>query len=141
MKEPIKLIVSGETPSKKNSRITLRNGRTIPSKRYTEWHRNAVAELSGQWLEYGFGTIEREVRIYLHFFHSDNRRRDSDNGVSSIFDTLQDCGIISDDRWQIIRNFKVENSKSTIARCELEIMEIESDDTALKNLTDARGLP
>ena len=122
---PIFLCIQGETPAKKNCRITLPNGRTIPSKRYRAWHSAALFQLESQWSEKQKDTIEREVRINLHFFHSDNRRRDSDNGVSSIFDTLQDAHILSDDRWQIIKEFSVKNSKSTDARCEIEILELE----------------
>ena len=35
------IIIPLETPSKKNSRITLKNGRTIPNKKYSEWHKKA----------------------------------------------------------------------------------------------------
>jgi Holliday junction resolvase RusA-like endonuclease len=125
MLSPITLNVQGETPAKKNSRITLPNGKTIPSKRYREWHSGAIYQLQKQWGELNRSPFEGEIRVYLHFFHSDNRRRDSDNGVSSIFDTLQDAGIIADDRWQIVREFSVKNYKSDFARCEIKIMEIE----------------
>ena len=126
MLEPIKLIIQGETPAKKNSRITLKNGRTIPSKRYREWHSAALFQLESQWKKIEHDTFEQEVKINLHFYHEDNRRRDSDNGVSSIFDTLQDSYILSDDRWQIVKEFSVKNSKSDNARCEIEIMELET---------------
>lgn len=121
MIEPIELVITGETPAKKNSRITLRNGKTIPSRRYQEWHRRAVNELKSQ---FNRGPLDCDLKINLCFFHSDNRRRDSDNGVSSIFDTLQDAGIITDDRWQIIRTFSVHNYKASEARCEITIQEI-----------------
>ena len=125
MTEPITLTIQGETPAKKNSRITLPNGRTIPSKRYRAWHSGALSQLERQWPAFSRGPFEREIRVYLRFYHADNRRRDSDNGVSSIFDTLQDAGIISDDRWQIVREFSVRNYKADSARCEIKIMEIE----------------
>lgn len=125
MTEPITLTIQGETPAKKNSRITLPNGRTIPSKRYRDWHSGALSQLERQWPDFNRGTFEREIRVYFRFYHADNRRRDSDNGVSSIFDTLQDAGIITDDRWQIVREFSVKNYKSDFARCEIKIMEIE----------------
>ena len=124
MIEPVYFSILGETPAKKNSRITLSNGRTIPSKRYRAWHSAALFQLEQQWKDKGRTTFENEVHVNLHFFHEDNRRRDSDNGVSSIFDTLQDAGIISDDRWQIVKEFSVKNTKATEARCEIEIIEI-----------------
>lgn len=125
MIQPICLCVLGETPAKKNSRITLPNGRTIPSKRYRAWNSAAKFQLESQWKEKGHGTFENEIRINMHFYHGDNRRRDSDNGVSSIFDTLQDAGILADDRWQIVKEFSVKNSKADEPRCEIEILELE----------------
>lgn len=88
MTEPITLTIQGETPAKKNSRITLPNGRTIPSKRYRDWHSGALSQLERQWPAFNRETFEREIRVYFRFYHADNRRRDSDNGVSSVFDTL-----------------------------------------------------
>ena len=121
---PVYFTVHGETPAKKNSRITLRNGKSIPSKRYTQWHKDAVFELRRQMAEMDRPfPIDTSVSITLIFCHSDNRRRDSDNGTSSIFDTLQDAGILSDDRWQIIRRFKVLNVKAIAPKCEIEISE------------------
>lgn len=125
MIQPLYFCVLGETPAKKNSRIVLPNGKNIPGKNYKLWHSAALSQLERQWQEKGFSTIEREVKINLHFFHKDNRRRDSDNGVSSIFDTLQDAKILADDRWQIVKEFSVKNSKSDTPRCEIEIMELE----------------
>lgn len=125
MTEPICFSISGETPAKKNSRITLPNGRTIPSKRYRDWHSAALFQLEEQWKDMKREMFNGEIRVYLHFYHADNRRRDSDNGVSSIFDTLQDAGIISDDRWQIIKEFSVKNYKADFPRCEIKIIEIE----------------
>ncbi len=121
---PIYFVIHGETPAKKNSRITLKNGRTIPSKRYTQWHKDAVFELKRQMYEMDREfPIDTPVSVTLIFCHADNRRRDSDNGTSSIFDTLQDAGILADDRWQIIRRFKVLNIKAELAKCEIEITE------------------
>lgn len=126
MIEPIYLCIRGETPAKKNSRITLKNGRTIPSKRYRAWHSAALFQLDEQWKNKNHDCFEKEIKVNFHFFHGDNRRRDSDNGVSSIFDTLQDAGIISDDRWQIVKEFSVKNSKSDVPRCEIKIIELET---------------
>lgn len=121
---PVYLTLFGETPAKKNSRISLRNGKSIPSKRYQEWHKDAVFQLIRQARDYERPfPIDTSVYITLIFVHADNRRRDSDNGTSSIFDTLQDAGILSDDCWQIIRGFKVLNKKGESARCEIEIVE------------------
>ena len=45
----------------------------------------------------------------MAFIHGDLRRRDSDNGTSSILDLLTDCGVIEDDNWQIVRELVIEN--------------------------------
>ncbi|MBQ0003584.1 MAG: hypothetical protein KBT21_08595 [Treponema sp.] len=110
MIKPFKFVIYGETPAKKNR----------------EWHDKAVQQLALQW-DLDSEPIETKTAITLHFFHGDNRRRGSDNGTSSIFDTLQDAGILSDDCWQIIRKYKVINElcSKDDARCEIEIMEIE----------------
>lgn len=103
-----KFVLSGETPPKKNSRITLRNGRTIPSKRYTEWHSNAIAELL--WQKRPELPLKDRYIIRFHFIHGDLRRRDSDNQVSSVLDVLQDSQIIIDDSWQIVEQIEIRNS-------------------------------
>ena len=87
-----RFIITGETPAKKNSRIVLKNGRNIPSERYRKWHTEAMIEINSQLLllkkEKEAMPIEREIRIKMTFYHGDNRRRDSDNGASSILDPV-----------------------------------------------------
>ena len=102
-------ILQGETPAKKNSRINLKNGRSIPSKRYRDWHEVALAQLRLQ-LPEDMQTIESPCQIVLFFTHGDLRRRDSDNGCSSIMDLLVDAGVLKDDNWQIVRQINVTNS-------------------------------
>ena len=100
--------ITGETPAKKNSRINLRNGVSIPSKRYTQWHDGALSELLQQTRP--DSPIDYPVLIHLAFTHGDLRRRDSDNGCSSILDLLQDSTILSDDNWQIVRDIAICNT-------------------------------
>lgn len=123
----IRFIINSETPAKKNSRIVLRNGRNIPSKKYQEWHKDATeqihrqAELQSAEL-FPMVPITEEISVVLTFYHGDQRRRDSDNGTSSILDLLTDCGIIIDDKWQIVREIKVRNYyEKNEARCVIEI--------------------
>ena len=99
--------ILGETPSKKNSRITLKNGMNIPSKCYRNWHKDAELQIKKQAIPEK--PIDSPVVVYLEFVHGDRRRRDSDNGTSSIMDLLQDCKVISDDNWQIIQTIIVTN--------------------------------
>lgn len=107
------LTLHSETPAKKNSRITLPNGRTIPSKQYRSWHGGAMSEIELQMMckrgEQMKIPIDYPISITISFTHGDLRRRDSDNSVSSILDLLQDCGILADDNWQIVREINVRN--------------------------------
>lgn len=97
-----------ETPSKKNSRVVdRRTGRTFPNKIYTEWHRMAAIWLKAT---YDLPRLEkRPYSVYMGFCHGDRRRRDSDNGVSSIFDLLVDLHVLPDDCWEVVRKISVEN--------------------------------
>ena len=123
MIQPVFFTVKGETPAKKNSRITLRNGRTIPSAKFRQWHVVALAQLEIQCGKLPpFDPIAYPVTISLDFYHSDNRRRDSDNGTSSILDLLQDACILKDDCWQIVRTLKIRNHKADEARCDISIL-------------------
>lgn len=99
-------IIHGETPSKKNSRINLPNGVSIPNERYREWHDMAQGQLMRQKRP---GKPLEVVSIDLLFIHGDKRNRDSDNQLSSIFDLLQDCKIIKNDSWQNIPHYAVDN--------------------------------
>ena len=99
------LVIRGETPSKKNSRINTRSGRSFPSKRYTEWLNSALAQVIEQTAEaYARGStlrFEKSSRLSLTvtFYHGDLRRRDSDNQLSSILDMLVDAQVLADDDW------------------------------------------
>ena len=95
-------ILQGSVPSKKNSRINTYNGRSFPSKAYTEWHANAGAQL----LEQGIVNFTK-VELDIQFEFRTNRRTDLDNKLSSILDLLVDMGIIEDDRWQIVGDMRI----------------------------------
>lgn len=116
--------VEGETPAKKNSRIVLRNGRNIPSKRYQDWHNSAVEQIKLLHIVPD-NPIDYPVLIHLSFVHGDLRRRDSDNGCSSVMDLLVDAGVLADDNWQIVRDIGINNTyKKNDAYCEITIQEI-----------------
>lgn len=116
--------IEGETPAKKNSRIVLKNGRNIPSKRYQKWHQSAVmqVQLLGEKPD---NPIDYPVLVHLKFTHGDLRRRDSDNGCSSIMDMLVDEGVLSDDNWQIVKDIGISNEyRKNDAFCEVTIQEL-----------------
>ena len=127
MQEVFYFELDGETPAKKNSRITLPNGRTIPSKKFQDWHKASMVQLSLQ--RKPIKPIDVPVAITLSFYHGDLRRRDSDNGTSSIMDLLVDAKILSDDNWQIVRQIDVFNYyEKNRARCRVTITAKEDSD-------------
>lgn len=117
-----------DTPSKKNSRVTdTRTGRTFPNKRFTEWHKAAAL-----WLKthYRCDRIEGPVNVMLSFVHPTKRRKDADNGTSSIFDLLVDVGILADDCWTVVVSHSVTNAyEKGNALCTVEIENADSGGT------------
>lgn len=122
----MKITLQGETPSKKNSRINTRSGRSFPNQRYTKWHDGVVSELNYLLLTKQIQSFKDvKVKLEVTFYHGDLVRRDSDNQLSSILDTLVDAKILEDDNWKIIpRKIINDEFDKNNARCEIEIEEI-----------------
>ena len=96
-----------------------------------EWHTAAKMFLTQQMRGKVFG----ECYIIMVFTHSDKRKRDADNGVSSIFDTLKDAQIIEDDNWQIIKSHHVFNTYcKDKPNCEIRIYMANEGNEYLKDL-------
>lgn len=95
--------LSGNIPSKKNSRIITRTGLSIPGKAYMEWHDKAIEEVKLQ----GLVEFKKPVLIQGDFYFGDNIRRDLDNRIQSILDMFTDIGIIQDDRWQCVPEIRI----------------------------------
>lgn len=117
------LYIDGETPSKKNSRINLKNGRSFPSKRYQQWHEVARLQILAQLRKQNIDSpINEPSRVSITFVHGDLVRRDSDNATSSILDLLMDCKVIEDDNWKIVRELHIINGfVKGKSRCKVEI--------------------
>lgn len=115
--------IIGETPAKKNSRvINTKTGRSFPSKTYTAWHKDALLQIMGKRPK---EPINKPVLVHLVFTHGDYRRRDSDNGCSSIMDLLTDAGVLIDDNWQIVRDIAITNRyEKNAPKCEITIQEL-----------------
>lgn len=117
-----KFLLSGETPSKKNSRRTLSNGKTIPSKGFMIWHEQHYFELVKQ--KKPTVPLNRNLFIKMKFVHGDLVRRDSDNQATSVLDLLKDIQIIEDDNWRIVSKIEIENLyEKGKSRCLVEITE------------------
>ena len=95
-----------EIPSKKNSRINTRSGRSFPNRKYTEWHDKAVLILRQQILPPK--PIDAPVVVSVAITRGDNRRRDLDNALGSIMDLLQDVGVLADDKDDVVRVLRAE---------------------------------
>ena len=110
-KDVLILTIDGETPSKKNSRITLATGKSIPGDAYRRWHAGAMLQVRSQlakrsWQE----PLSVPVSVFVVFTHGDYRRRDGDNGLNSIMDLLVDCEVIEDDKWTIVTNTHISHA-------------------------------
>lgn len=105
MQETFKLI--GETVSKKNNnKFNAKYRFTYKTKGYMGWYESAVMQLRPQ---IKTKSIDYPVEISMLFVHGDKRRRDSDNGLTSILDLLVREGVIVDDEWTIVRRTVVNN--------------------------------
>lgn len=111
--------LTGETPSKKNSRQVFRGGKNIPSKKYLMWLKRAEIEIFRQGIL--VPAIFCPIEIKLVFHHKDDRTRDTDNQVSSILDLLKGIKVIKDDNWKIVRKISAEAVKDEEAYVEVEL--------------------
>jgi len=87
------IVLLGLVPSKKNSRINTRSGRSFPSAKYTAWHKDAVQQLVG------VKSIPKGTPLKFTYYSDSLRSGDLSNKWQSIEDTFTDCGIIEDDNW------------------------------------------
>lgn len=88
------ITILGRIPSKKNSRINTRSGRSFPSAKYTAWHKDASIQIIG-------AKKQTKKGFVLTFYMPDKRRCDLTNKAESVMDLLVDNGIIEDDNWQV----------------------------------------
>jgi len=92
----VQIILEGSIPSKKNSRINLRSGVSIPSTKFVQWQEAALWQVRQQTRHRFFTPVEISVVIYFGTLI----RADLDNRLTSILDMLVDGMIIRDDKWQ-----------------------------------------
>ncbi len=91
-----KIILHGSTPSKKNSRINTRSGRSFPSAKYTSWHKDASLQLPRD-IKIPSGGL-----ITITFVAGDNRKFDLSNKAESVLDMLVDNGVLEDDNYSVV---------------------------------------
>ena len=102
-----KIIIDGQTPSKKNGkRIVRAKGRVfvVSSERYLSWEKQAKESMKGMKM------LEGPLKLTVDFYHKDRRKHDLDNELASICDLLTEGKVIKDDSCQVLRtvvgNFK-----------------------------------
>lgn len=98
------ITIKGRIPSKKNSVMTMcRNNRALhfPSNKYREWHKEASQQLIG------VPKIPNNMPLIYCFYAPDNRKSDLSNKLESVNDLLVDCGILEDDNWFVLSEYRV----------------------------------
>lgn len=113
--------ITGETPAQKNSQTFNARTRTmVKSPQFRRWRDSALVQIRAQ------GIPERpyaHAEIEILFVHSDLRRRDGDNQLSSVQDLLVKAGVILDDCWTRIGTPRVSHAVGKEARCEIRVFE------------------
>lgn len=113
--------ITGETPAQKNSQTFSARTRTmVKSPQFRRWRDSALWQIRAQ------GIPERPypyAEIEILFVHSDLRRRDGDNQLSSVQDLLVKAGVIEDDCWTRIGTPRVSHAFGKEARCEIRVFE------------------
>lgn len=121
----MQIVLNGKVVPKKNSKnVFYKNGRmfVLPSTRFVEWHKNAEQQIKQLDENVCF---DSPCHVDIQFYHSDNRRRDSDNLLSSIFDLLVDTNVLSDDSTKIVKSFTVKNVKANEDKTVISIYKME----------------
>lgn len=113
-----KIKIEGPTPSKKNSRkVNFKTKRTYLDPRYQEWYECALMQIAA--LEKK--QIEETVMFDICFYHSTKRRKDPDNGLSSVLDLFVDAEVLKDDKWMILPFIVLRNEFGAEDKCEVTI--------------------
>lgn len=94
----VELVLEGNVPSKKNSRVHTRSGASIPSKAFTDWQDDAITQLKFQTKERFFNPVRVDVVIY----YGNLREADTDNRYTSILDMLVKALILKSDKWLLL---------------------------------------
>lgn len=94
----IELVLDGSIPSKKNSRVNLPSGVSIPSTKFTQWQNDALKQVRAQTRQRFHGHVQIELILYFATLG----RADTDNKVTSILDMLVEALVLKDDYWESV---------------------------------------
>lgn len=94
----VELVLEGSIPSKKNSRINTKEGKSFPSKDFSNWQDIALSSVRRQTRHRFRGLVQIELIIYFATLG----RADTDNKVTSILDMLVEALVLKDDYWETV---------------------------------------
>lgn len=100
----VELVLEGNVPSKKNSRINLRSGVSVPSNKFVQWQNDSIMEVRRQTRERFYKPVQIELIIYFATLG----KADLDNRLTSILDMLVEALVLRDDKWQDVPLMKVQ---------------------------------
>lgn len=100
----VELIFKGTIPSKKNSRINTKDGKSFPNTKFVQWQNDSITELRRQTRHRFFKPVSLEVIIY---FGTDGKA-DLDNKVTSLLDMFVEALLLPDDKWQHVPIMKIQ---------------------------------
>jgi len=93
-KNIVVLYLSSLPVPKSNRYVRKRNGQVFRSPRVVLWESRAVWELSKQ---YKGSPFSFPISVEVYFFLPDNRKRDIDNMLKTLWDVLEKANIIAND--------------------------------------------
>ena len=94
----VEVYLAGNVPSKKNSRINLKSGVSIPNNKFTQWQAESILLLRQQTRVRFIKPVSIDVIVYF----GTAAKADLDNRLSSILDMLVEALVIPDDKWQFV---------------------------------------
>lgn len=100
----VELTLRGNIPSKKNSRVNLSSGVSVPNNKFVQWQNDAIKQVRMQTRQRFFAPVSIELIVYFGTLG----RADLDNRLTSILDMLVEALVLRDDKWQDVPMMQVQ---------------------------------
>lgn len=111
----------GNIPSKKN-RVRFGSHGAYHDKKFSDWHKDAVLQLTPHVPEGGW--ISKCVTVEITFVFETLRVKDLTNAAESLMDLLVDVGILKDDNFKVVPRLILSASyikDMSVARVEIKV--------------------